>query len=195
VAEESVCRQYAAQRVGLVPPQVAEPSVLSSAAADAGYGTAGLLQWRYDIAYQQCMYAKGNQVPGFPVPAPSSDGLFHPDRCGVAPCRPSGRPGLGDHDQTCPRSPSLLYRADGQAHGGPCGHRDRGSSHRTPGTLHGLIAGCRVSGTHPLSEADTGLQAVTMSVDHPQRAVMAWQGSDVPPALISRFPTHKTQWW
>jgi hypothetical protein len=22
-------------------------------------------QWRYDIAYQQCMYAKGNQVPGY----------------------------------------------------------------------------------------------------------------------------------
>ena len=108
VAEESVCRQYAAMRVGLVPPQAAEQSVLSSAAAgtvfgaaagavlgaaagnagvgaaagagtgllvgiagaDAGYGTAGMLQWRYDIAYQQCMYAKGNQVPGFPVLSP-----------------------------------------------------------------------------------------------------------------------------
>jgi uncharacterized protein YcfJ len=22
-------------------------------------------QWRYDIAYEQCMYAKGNQVPGY----------------------------------------------------------------------------------------------------------------------------------
>lgn len=29
----------------------------------SGYG----LQRRYDIAYQQCMYAKGNQVPGYPV--------------------------------------------------------------------------------------------------------------------------------
>lgn len=26
------------------------------------------LQRRYDIAYQQCMYAKGNQVPGYPMP-------------------------------------------------------------------------------------------------------------------------------
>ena len=80
VAEETVCRQYAAPRVGLVPPQPAEQSVLSSAAAGtvlgagAGtgllVGTAGMLQWRYDIAYQQCMYAKGNQVLGFPMPAP-----------------------------------------------------------------------------------------------------------------------------
>lgn len=25
-------------------------------------------QWRYDIAYQQCMYSKGNQIPGAPLP-------------------------------------------------------------------------------------------------------------------------------
>lgn len=24
------------------------------------------LQYRYDLAYQQCMYAKGNQLPGYP---------------------------------------------------------------------------------------------------------------------------------
>jgi Glycine-zipper domain len=35
-----------------------------------GYGAAGGLQWRYDMAYQQCMDAKGNQVPGFPMLAP-----------------------------------------------------------------------------------------------------------------------------
>lgn len=29
------------------------------------------LQARYDIAYQQCMYSKGNQVPGF-APAPAA---------------------------------------------------------------------------------------------------------------------------
>jgi uncharacterized protein YcfJ len=28
------------------------------------------LQRRYDIAYAQCMYAKGNQVPGFEAPMP-----------------------------------------------------------------------------------------------------------------------------
>ena len=37
----------------------------------AGYGAAGGLQWCYDMAYQQCMYAKGNQGPGVPVLAPS----------------------------------------------------------------------------------------------------------------------------
>ena len=34
--------------------------------AYAGYD----LQRRYDIAYSQCMYAKGNQVPGMLPPAP-----------------------------------------------------------------------------------------------------------------------------
>lgn len=28
------------------------------------------IQQRYDIAYSQCMYARGNQVPGFQQPAP-----------------------------------------------------------------------------------------------------------------------------
>jgi hypothetical protein len=32
----------------------------SGPAASSGY----MLQRRYDIAYQQCMYAKGNQIPG-----------------------------------------------------------------------------------------------------------------------------------
>jgi hypothetical protein len=36
----------------------------------AGSGAAGGLQGRYDRAYQQCMFAKGNQVPGVPVLAP-----------------------------------------------------------------------------------------------------------------------------
>jgi len=39
---------------------------------------AGTVQWRYDIAYQQCMYAKGNQIPAvvrapqrhYPAPPP-----------------------------------------------------------------------------------------------------------------------------
>ena len=106
VAEETICRQYAAQQVGLAPPQAAEQSVLTGAVAgtalgaaagaalgaaagnagigaaagagtgllvgtaagtDAGYGATWMLQRRYDIAYVQCMYAKGNQVPGFPM--------------------------------------------------------------------------------------------------------------------------------
>lgn len=32
--------------------------------SDQSHYTAGSAQRRYDIAYQQCMYAKGNQVPG-----------------------------------------------------------------------------------------------------------------------------------
>ena len=32
-----------------------------------GYGATWTIQRSYDIAYQQCMYAKGNQIPGFPA--------------------------------------------------------------------------------------------------------------------------------
>ena len=44
-----------------------------------GYGTAQSLQRRYNIAYEQCMYAKGNQVPGaaprsMPPPMPPPPG-------------------------------------------------------------------------------------------------------------------------
>lgn len=47
----------------------------ASGASQAGY--AGVeAQHRYDIAYQQCMYAKGNQLPGNPYgyrqPAPTT---------------------------------------------------------------------------------------------------------------------------
>lgn len=31
---------------------------------EAGAASARTLQWRYDVSYVQCMYAKGNQVPG-----------------------------------------------------------------------------------------------------------------------------------
>lgn len=49
----------------------------SIGASNAGQ-TANAIQWHYDSAYQQCMYARGNQVPGFqsasapPAPPPSS---------------------------------------------------------------------------------------------------------------------------
>src|SRR5262245_22425652 len=35
----------------------------TAAGASAGYGYAGEAQRRYDAAYKQCMYAKGNRVP------------------------------------------------------------------------------------------------------------------------------------
>lgn len=40
--------------------------IVGSASGSGQYGYAERdLQRRYDIAYQQCMYAKGNQVPGY----------------------------------------------------------------------------------------------------------------------------------
>ena len=42
-------------------------------AARKRYAADGI-QRRYDIAYEQCMYAKGNQVPGYaPAPPPPPD--------------------------------------------------------------------------------------------------------------------------
>ncbi|HSF29088.1 MAG TPA: glycine zipper family protein [Candidatus Tectomicrobia bacterium] len=57
----------------------------TTAGAEAGYARAGTLQWRYDVAYVQCMYAKGNQVPGT---APSSS--YVPPPPGTPP--PPGLP-------------------------------------------------------------------------------------------------------
>ncbi|MHB8535708.1 MAG: glycine zipper family protein [Sulfuricaulis sp.] len=39
----------------------------SAAGANAANVSTMTLQRRYDIAYQQCMYAKGNQIPGYPA--------------------------------------------------------------------------------------------------------------------------------
>ncbi len=101
--DDNICRQWAAQQIGLSPQEVVNQntatgavvgtavgaglgaaigSVSGSAGAGAAIGAAsGLLigtasganagqyygwraQRRYDIAYVQCMYAKGNYVPG-----------------------------------------------------------------------------------------------------------------------------------
>ena len=40
----------------------------SAAGANAANQSTMSLQRRYDIAYEQCMYAKGNQVPGYAMP-------------------------------------------------------------------------------------------------------------------------------
>ena len=102
-AEDALCRQWAAQQIGLTPQEAVNQntatgavvgtaigaglgaaigSVSGSAGAGAAIGAgSGLLlgtasgasagqvygyeaQRRYDIAYMQCMYAKGNQIPG-----------------------------------------------------------------------------------------------------------------------------------
>jgi uncharacterized protein YcfJ len=51
----------------------------SEGASNAAYASRDA-QWRYDLAYQQCMYAKGNQIPGYqtarqipPPPPPRHD--------------------------------------------------------------------------------------------------------------------------
>ncbi len=52
-------------------------------------------QRRYDIAYQQCMYANGNMVPGvrryyrrMPPPPPPDDGYYEPEGAETAPVPP-----------------------------------------------------------------------------------------------------------
>ncbi len=102
-AEDSICRQWARQQIGLNPQETANQNTaagavvgtvvgaglgaaIGAASGNAGAGAAiggasGLLvgtaeganagqvygweaQRRYDIAYQQCMYANGNIIPG-----------------------------------------------------------------------------------------------------------------------------------
>lgn len=41
----------------------------SATGVAAGSGSSWEVQRRYDVAYQQCMYAKGNQIPGMPAVA------------------------------------------------------------------------------------------------------------------------------
>jgi hypothetical protein len=48
-ADDAACRPWASQQAGTGPEGAAT------------------VQWRYNIAYQQCMYAKGNQIPGVPA--------------------------------------------------------------------------------------------------------------------------------
>ena len=55
-AEEGECRAYARQQLGGASEQAASSS---------------LLQAQYDRAYVQCMYAKGNVVPGVVAPGAS----------------------------------------------------------------------------------------------------------------------------
>ena len=73
-AEEHLCRQYAEQSIGL-SPDAAASNQAAYASRDA--------QWRYDNAYTQCMYAKGNQVSGYQyqrqvTPPPPNSGYRQP---------------------------------------------------------------------------------------------------------------------
>ncbi len=65
--------------------------------ADSGRAYGWEAQRRYDIAYQQCMYAKGNQIPGSrvmpqstqrPLPPPPPPGTTYPAPSSGAPPPP-----------------------------------------------------------------------------------------------------------
>ena len=56
--------------------------------ANAGYAFGWEMQRRYDIAYQQCMYAKGNKVPMARDSAPRESYGPRPSRYGYAPYPP-----------------------------------------------------------------------------------------------------------
>ena len=140
-ADDAVCRQWAAQQIGLSPQETVNQNtatgavvgtatgaalgaLVGSASGHAGPGAAigagtGLLvgssagassgqvygweaQRRYDNAYEQCMYAKGNQIPGVvqrvrparripPPPPPPSDNYPMPPP-DYAPPYPPPRP-------------------------------------------------------------------------------------------------------
>ena len=137
-AEDAICRQWAAQQIGLSPQETVSQNTVTGAVAgtvigaglgaaigaasgDVGTGAAigagsGLLlgtvagadsarvygweaQRRYDIAYMQCMYAKGNQIPGTvtrtrsiqripPPPPPPGSGYAPPMYAPSSPATP-----------------------------------------------------------------------------------------------------------
>ena len=77
-----------------------------AAAGNAGAASSYTLQRQFDIAYMQCMYARGDQVPGRVVqrsrqpqtyaPAPTSHGLYNvPQNAGVPPPDTPPPQGLG----------------------------------------------------------------------------------------------------
>lgn len=71
--EQTACKQFAEQQI------------------TAAQAATAVLQQQYDVTYSQCMYAKGNQVPGYaaasPVPAMRSRRVRH-----LRTHRPAGRP-------------------------------------------------------------------------------------------------------
>lgn len=62
------------------------------------------VQDRYDIAYQQCMYARGNQIPGV-VPASRPSGMSPPPPPVSAPPPPAAPPPSGATPAPSPGAP------------------------------------------------------------------------------------------
>ncbi len=80
--EDTTCRGYAQQQIGYGAPQQAATEAPTVGAAAGGGSSAGSavgavntselaaeLQWRYDVAYAQCMAASGNSLQTFPLAA------------------------------------------------------------------------------------------------------------------------------
>ena len=75
--DDAVCRQWSAQQTGTTTERTSSQSTISGAAIGTAVGAAAgaaigasrtdaagtSVQHRYNIAYMQCMYAKGNQIP------------------------------------------------------------------------------------------------------------------------------------
>src|SRR6266566_1445744 len=86
--DDVICRQWALQQTGTTTGSASTDSAVSGAAigtlvgAAAGAGRAeganASVQQRYNAAYMQCMYAKGNQIPVARGSAPSSYTSAHP---------------------------------------------------------------------------------------------------------------------
>lgn len=70
-ADDALCRQWTLQQTGASPGTASTESTTNGAAigtaVPAGDGAGGRpsvqRQRSYDMAYMQCMYAKGNQIP------------------------------------------------------------------------------------------------------------------------------------
>jgi len=64
----------------------------SAAGANAGQFTGDRLQRRYDMSYQQCMYANGNQIPAAGQPMQPRRGAPHGGRPAMPPPPPGAPP-------------------------------------------------------------------------------------------------------
>lgn len=75
--------------VGAASGAIAGTAIGAGPAQQAQYS----LQQRYDIAYSQCMYGRGNQVPGYaPEGAPPPPPGYYPPPPGAYPPPPPGYP-------------------------------------------------------------------------------------------------------
>jgi hypothetical protein len=69
-ADDAICRLWAGQQVGVTPEKTVNQNTAAGAVggtpvrASAGRVYSSEAQRRYDMTYQQCTYAEGNQIPG-----------------------------------------------------------------------------------------------------------------------------------